>query len=72
MNAIPAGFDFSGTPLHYAALNGRRAMVDYLLAHDADPAIADTKIAKLPEDWAAHGGHRDLAMHLKGARSRTV
>jgi hypothetical protein len=30
INAIPAGFDFAGTPLHYAALNNRREMADWL------------------------------------------
>ena len=72
VNEIPAGFDFSGTPLHYAALRGRREMVDHLLAHGADPAIPDTKIGKLPEDWAEHDGHGELASLLKGARLRAV
>ena len=31
INAIPGGFDFAGTGLHYAALNGHRAMVGFLL-----------------------------------------
>ena len=64
VNVIPAGFDFAGTPLHYAALNGRGEMVDHLLAHGADPALGDKKIGKLPEDWADHGGHGDLAAVL--------
>src|SRR5207248_850699 len=54
VNLIPAGFDFAGTSLHYAALRGQRDMVERLLRHGADPAIRDTKIGKLPEDWAAH------------------
>ena len=29
INAIPAGFDFAGTGLHSAALNGHRAMVEF-------------------------------------------
>jgi hypothetical protein len=68
VNLIPAGFDFAGTPLHYAALNGRRDMVDQLLRHGADPAVRDTKISKLPEDWARHSGHNDLADSLRIAR----
>jgi Ankyrin repeats (many copies) len=32
VNLIPAGFDFSGTALHYAGLEGRREMVDWLFA----------------------------------------
>jgi ankyrin repeat protein len=68
INAIPAGFDFAGTPLHYAALQGRRETVDWLLQHGADPAIRDAKINNLPEDWAAHDGHTELAEYLKQAR----
>ena len=37
INAIPAGFDFAGTPLHYAALRGRRDTVDWLLAPRSRP-----------------------------------
>jgi uncharacterized protein len=70
VNFIPAGFDFSGTPLHYAAFRGRREMVDRLLRHGADPALPDTKIGKLPEDWAEHDGHKELAAHLRRARLR--
>jgi ankyrin repeat protein len=65
VNLIPAGFDYAGTPLHYAALGGRRAMVDQLLQRGADPALRDTKIGALPEDWAEHFGHADLAAHLR-------
>jgi uncharacterized protein len=70
VNLIPAGFDYSGTALHYAALSGHRAMVELLLSHGADPAILDTKIEKLPEDWAEHSGHRDLAEFLRQVRGR--
>jgi ankyrin repeat protein len=68
VNLIPAGFDYAGTPLHYAALNGRREMVDQLLRQGADPAIPDRKIGKLPEDWAQHGGHTELAEYLRRVR----
>jgi hypothetical protein len=70
VNAIPAGFDFAGTPLHNASLRGRRDTVDWLLQHGADPAVRDAKIDKLPEDWAAHDGHADLAAYLKQQRQR--
>jgi ankyrin repeat protein len=70
VNLIPAGFDYAGTALHYAALRGRRELVDHLLAVGADPTVRDTKIGKLPEDWAAHGGHAELAEHLRLVRER--
>jgi ankyrin repeat protein len=70
LNAIPAGFDFAGTPLHYAALRGHRDTVDWLLERGADPSLRDTKIGNLPEDWAAHDGHTELAAYLKAKRER--
>jgi ankyrin repeat protein len=60
INAIPGGFDFAGTGLHYAALNGHRAMVEFLLANGADRTLRDTKVHSTPAGWAEHGGHPDL------------
>jgi ankyrin repeat protein len=68
MNLITAGFDYSGTALHYAAFGGHREMVDQLLRQGADPTILDTKIGKLPEDWAEHNGHHELAEYLREVR----
>ena len=70
VNARPAGFDFTGTPLHYAALNGRWKMTAFLLEHGADPAARDGKVNDTPDGWAKHGGHQDLAEHLARARER--
>ena len=61
INVIPAGFDYAGTGLHYAALNGHREMVEFLLAHGADRNIKDTKVGSTAAGWAEHGGHKDLA-----------
>lgn len=69
VNLIPAGFDYSGTALHYAAFNGHRELADQLLRHGADPAIRDTKIGSLPEDWADHSGHHELAEYLRTIRT---
>jgi ankyrin repeat protein len=60
INAIPGGFDFAGTGLHYAALNGHRPMVEFLLARGADRSIKDTKVGSTAAGWAEHGGHHDL------------
>jgi ankyrin repeat protein len=60
INAIPAGFDYAGTGLHYAALNGHRAMIKFLLAQGADRQIKDIKVGSTAAGWAEHGGHKDL------------
>jgi ankyrin repeat protein len=60
INAIPGGFDFAGTGLHYAALNGHRPMVEFLLARGADRNIKDPKVDSTAAGWAEHGGHNDL------------
>lgn len=70
VNALPAGFDFTGTPLHYAALRGRWKMTALLLERGADPAARDSKVNSLPEGWAEYGGHLELAKHLAGVRTR--
>ena len=64
INAIPAGFDYAGTGLHYAALRGHRTMVDFLLERGADPTIKDTKVNGLPAGWADYGGHKALSDYL--------
>ena len=68
INAIPAGFDFAGTPLHYAALNNRREMADWLLERGADPAIRDSKVRNTPDGWAEYAHHSQLADHLRRVR----
>ncbi|HEU4930922.1 MAG TPA: ankyrin repeat domain-containing protein [Pyrinomonadaceae bacterium] len=60
INAIPGGFDYTGTGLHYAALNGHRPMVQFLLDHGADRNIRDTKVGSTPAGWAEYGGHTEL------------
>jgi ankyrin repeat protein len=69
---IPAGFDFAGTALHYAALRGRHEVVDLLLARGASAAVPDAKIGRLPEHWAEHEGHFDLARKLERTRLNAV
>ena len=60
INVIPGGFDYAGTGLHYAAHNGHRAMVEFLLDHGADRNVRDTKVGSTAAGWAEHGGHPDL------------
>src|SRR6185503_17459158 len=54
INRIPGGFDFSGTGLHYAALNGHRKMVEFLVERGADPGIKDEKVGGTAAGWAEY------------------
>lgn len=66
INVVPGGFDYAGTGLHYAALNGHRAMVEFLLQQGADREVKDPKVGSNAAGWAEHGGHlelRDLLLH---------
>ncbi|HWN10914.1 MAG TPA: ankyrin repeat domain-containing protein [Pyrinomonadaceae bacterium] len=65
INEIAPGFDFSGTGLHYAALNGHRAMVEFLIAQGADVNIKDTKVGGTAAGWADYGGHPELKNYLE-------
>lgn len=64
INVVPGGFDYAGTGLHYAALNGHRPMVEWLLAHGADRNLKDTKVGATAAGWAKHGGHSKLVALL--------
>jgi ankyrin repeat protein len=64
VNAIPPGFDYSGTGLHYAAHNGHRALVEFLIERGADVNLKDTKVGSTPTGWAEHGGHPELKNYL--------
>ena len=60
INVVPGGFDYAGTGLHYAALNGQRAMVEFLLHEGADREMKDTKVGSAAAGWAEYGGHLEL------------
>jgi ankyrin repeat protein len=65
INAIPPGFDYAGTGLHNAAVNGHRAMVEFLIENSADANIRDEKVNGTPAGWADYGGHGDLRDYLE-------
>jgi len=67
INAIPGGFDYAGTGLHYAAFNGHRATVEFLLQRGADPAIKDAKIGATAADWAEHARRTEVVELLRRA-----
>ncbi|KAK5128185.1 hypothetical protein LTR08_004076 [Meristemomyces frigidus] len=53
-----------GTPLHYAAWNGDRDVVTFLLARGANPLIKDST-GERPYDSAERSGHHSLATYLR-------
>jgi ankyrin repeat protein len=65
VNAIAPGFDYSGTGLHNAAINGHRAMVEFLIEQGADVNIKDTKVGATPAGWADYCGHAGLRDYLE-------
>lgn len=65
INAIPPGFDYSGTALHNAAVRGHREMVEFLIEYGANPNVKDTKVNSSPAGWAEYGGHRELKEYLE-------
>ncbi len=65
INAIPGGFDYSGTGLHYAALNGHQPMVEFLIRQGADVSIKDSKVGGTAAGWAEYGGHPAIKHYLE-------
>jgi len=51
---------FGGTALHWAAINGHKDTVAFLVAHGADLTIRDTKFDSTPEGWATEGQHEEI------------
>src|SRR6266481_1808728 len=65
INTIPPGFDYAGTGLHNAAVNGHRAMVEFLIESGADANIRDEENRGSAAGWAAYGGHQELSDYLE-------
>jgi ankyrin repeat protein len=65
INAIPGGFDYSGTGLHYAALNGHQSMVEFLIRQGADVSIKDSRVGGTAAGWAEYGGHPAIKHYLE-------
>ncbi len=64
VDAIAPGFDYSGTGLHYSAVNGHRAMAEFLIEQGANANVKDTKVGGTPASWAEYGGHVELKNYL--------
>jgi len=70
INSIPGGFDYAGTGLHYAALNGQRSMIEFLLDQGGDPDLKDTKVGSTASGWAEYGGHPEVRDLLRSKESK--
>ncbi|MDX6497231.1 MAG: uncharacterized protein QOG23_491 [Blastocatellia bacterium] len=69
IDAIPPGFDYSGTGLHYAAINGHQPTVEFLLEEGAAVNIKDTKVHSTPAGWAEYGGHPEIKNYIEHVSS---
>lgn len=70
INAIPGGFDYAGTGLHFAAFNGHKAMVEFLIQYGADRTIKDLKVGGTPAGWAEVARHFEIREYLNSAKSQ--
>jgi len=59
-----SGGFFGGTALNWAAVNGHENMVNFLLAHGADPRLSDEPFEATPAGWAREGGHPQIERML--------
>lgn len=66
----PDGYHSGATPLHHAAHNGHRGVVELLVARGGRLDIRDTSFHGTPVGWAEHGGHQEIAELLRAAQSK--
>jgi hypothetical protein len=69
IDAIPPGFDYSGTALHNAAVRGHREMVEFLVEQGANVNAKDTKVHSTAAGWAEYGGHQEIKNYLDRLQS---
>jgi ankyrin repeat protein len=55
---------------HWAAIDGHKETVAFLLAHGADLTIRDVKFHSTVEGWAAEGGYDEIRDLLRGSSTR--
>ncbi|MDX1493638.1 MAG: ankyrin repeat domain-containing protein [Longimicrobiales bacterium] len=63
---------FDATALHWAAINGHTAVVEWLVQQGADTGRCDPEFGATPAGWAREGGHGDLTRWLEEAHGRST
>lgn len=66
----PDGYHSGATPLHHAAYQGHRGVVELLIERGARLDIRDTSYHGTPLGWAEHGGQHEIAEFLRVAQSK--
>jgi len=61
---------FGGTGLHWAAINGHKGTVEFLLRNGADARMRDGKFDATAEEWAAEGGQEENVRLLRGGSEK--
>ncbi len=56
--------DDGATPLHFAAINNQRKILDLLIAHGADLNALDDEFGSTPAGWANEKGYVELTHYL--------
>jgi ankyrin repeat protein len=60
-----ARYPHQQTALHGAAFNGNLAMVEFLVAHGADPSAKDCSFRATPLGWAEHNQQTHVVEYLR-------
>ena len=69
INGLPPGFEHKGGVLHWAAIRGKEAVVEYLVGQGADVGLRDGTMNLLASDWAEFEGHKTIATYLTMVRT---
>lgn len=68
IQAMPRGFHYRGTALHWTAIRGVRSMCALLIDQGADNTLRDPTFGGTPADWAREGRNEELATFIDSAR----
>lgn len=67
----PEGMHSGATPLHHAAFQGHRKVVELLISHGARLDLKDSTYQGTPLGWAEHAGQHEIADFLRAQMAGT-